>query len=338
MSDPVHHLTSTYAVDDLRWIASKTAPFATVTVPMPSRLVDAAGRVELEWRNLRRDLLGLWPEDFVERIDALVDGRDHRRGAAMVVVQSADGTSFAETILATAPTGPSLAVGDAPAVLPIIGDRQRRLPHVVVTADRIGVDIVIHDGGSVVVGEHVVGRTEYQHPGHPGGWSQRRFRERSEQSWERNVTGLVETVLAAAGSVRAVLVAVAGETRARAAIAAAIADTHHEPPVEVVELAAGDAAGVVAESEQRVADLHARLQRQVLDRLQGDHGAVTGVDAVRAALVDGRVATLVAPESAPTGHHPPTPADLVVRDALRTAATVVVVPDLRDGVAALTRW
>ncbi len=336
MSDPVHHLTSTFAVDDLRWIVSKPAPFATVTVPMPSRVVDAVDRVELEWRNLRRDLLGMWPEEFVERIDALIDGRDHRRGSAMVVVQSADGTSFADTL--SVPAGPSVTVGDAPAVVSIIEDRQRHLPHVVVTADRVGADIVVHDGGAVVLCEHVVGTTEYLHPGHPGGWSQRRFRERSEQSWERNVAGLVETVLAAAASVRAVLVAVAGETRARSAVAAAVRSTHHDSPVEVVEIAAGDADGIVAESEQRVLDLHTRLQQRVLERLQAGHGAVAGIGSVQAALVDGRVATLLVPDTARRGPGTPTPANLLVRDALRSSATVVVVPDLGDGVAAFTRW
>lgn len=345
MSDPVHRLVSTYDASDLRSLVAHPAPFATVVLPTPSRFVDAPRRFELEWRNLRRELTSVWPDDLIDRLDDRLADLGHDNGAAAVAVGTSDGDVFVES-LTIGVDRPSVTVGDAPAILPIIEHRQRTLPHVVVTVDRLGADIVAFDGGSVVTIDGVVPTKEYLHPGHAGGWTQRRLHQRSEQSWERNVGEIAGAIRSVAREAGAVLVAVAGEVRARPAVAEALIGSAEVPPVEVVQIEAGDVDGIVESTRRILDDVHARLQSKVLEFVAGSDDALIGFDAVRPALVEGRVATLVAGDPLGTtrvwpGVGSPGFADLAVRDALSTAADVVVVPHvptLVDGVAALPRW
>ena len=60
----------------------------------------------------------------------------------------------------------------------------------------------------------VEGETLHLHRGHPGGWSQRRFQQRAENTWERNATGVAAEVDALAAAVGARLVVVTGDPRA----------------------------------------------------------------------------------------------------------------------------
>jgi hypothetical protein len=301
----------------------------------------------LEWRNIRRTLATAWPDDLVDRLDDRLAALGHDSGAAAVAVGTAAGDVFVE-LLTIGVDRPSVTVGDAPALLPVIEHRQRTLPHVVVTVDRLGADIVTFAGGAVVTVDGVVPTTEYLHPGHGGGWTQRRWHQRSEQSWERNVAEIVDAIRSVAVEAGAALVAVAGEARARPAVAAELSAAGDAALFEVVQVDAGDAAGIVEGTLRAVDDVHTRWQLEILERIDAADGRVEGMKAVRQALVEGRVSALVV--SDPVGGRPdrvwpaigaPSFADLAVRDALSTAADVVVVPRvarLVDGVAALTRW
>jgi hypothetical protein len=328
-------------------LVSSPAPFATVVLPTPSRFVDAAQRFELEWRNVRRELATVWPEDLIDRLDGRLERLGHDNGAAAVAIGTAAGDVFVES-LTIGVDRPAVTVGDAPALLPVIEHRQRTLPHVVVTVDRHGADIVAFDGGSVIEVDGVVPTTEYLHPGHSGGWTQRSLHQRSEQSWERNVGEIATAIRSVARSIGAVLVAISGEARARPAVAEALSGPGDRELFEVAEIESGTADGIADSTLRLLDDLHARLQLGVLEAVDVADDSLVGLDAVRPALTEGRVATLLV--SGSNGGGPdrvwppigaPTFADLAVRDALATAADVVVVPHvagLVDGVAALARW
>jgi hypothetical protein len=350
--DPTHRIASTSTTDDLRTLAGHTPPFLTVVLPLPSDHDDADHRLDVRWRNARRLAQDTWPAERLDALDAHVTGLDHGRGEAVVVVQPADGPIFTE-YLTIGVAGPRVTIGDAPALVPIVEHRQRTLPHVVVATDRAGADVVAFDAGSVIATEVVEGDTEHIHRGHPGGWSQRRFQQRAENTWERNAGEVADTVRTVAREMAAlhppVLVAVAGEVRARTLVVEALEQPPLDGAPEIVAIETGDPDSIAEETLRRLADLHARLQLDVVERLRATPGSLTDADAVLRALDQGRVdAVLVTDriddpidEQAADVVHTDCVVDRAVLAALSTSASIVVVPrvaEVSDGLAAITRW
>ncbi len=302
-----------------------------------------------EWRNAHRLLAQAgWPSARLEALDELVATIRHDDAATVVIVQDAHGRTFVE--LSTLPVDAAqVTVGDAPALVPVIERRQRTLPHIVVVADRAGADIVAVHAGEPVETLVVEGDTEFIHRSHPGGWSQHRFQQRAENTWERNADDVVAAVQAIAQRTGPVLIAVAGEVRATSLIMKGLELVPLAGHPEVRLLAAGDPSGIADEVEQALADLHARLVLGVVQSIRSSPTAITRADDVMAALQDGRVGLLLVSERAVAGGadadrsgvRRPTTVDTAVMRALATSASVLVAPrtsELRDGLAATARW
>ncbi len=346
-TDPVARLASTYRLDDLRELVARPGPFLTVVLPTPSELDDARHRLEVQWRNARRGVESEWPAEQLDALEAAVLELPHDGGEAVVVVQDAHGGRTVE-FLDHGVDGAHWSVDAHPRLAAIIENRQRTLPHIVVMTDRTGADIAAFDAGEVVAARAVEGDTEFIHRGHPGGWSQRRFQQRAENTWERNADSVADAITELARRVHPVLIAVAGEVRARSLVLDALPPSAAD---RIAGLESGDADHAAEEVLRLLADLHARAQRDALERLASAmaRGAATGTDGTLHALNEGRVeALLVADhgdEEPVTGPHHATPGarvvDVAVAGALRSGATITVVPRARpmDGpVAALLRW
>lgn len=325
---PAHLLTRTYATEDLRAFAAGPGPFLSVLLPMPSDQFDAGHRLEVRWRNARREVDGSWPEELLDRLDQTIAGLSHGDGEAVVVLQRSDGDTFIE-ILTSGLTRALATVGDHPRLLEIIEHRQRTLPHLVVHADRTGADIGGFDRGETVLDATVEGTTEHIHRIQGGGWSHRRFQQRAENRVEDNAELVGKAVRELAQDLQPVLVVIAGDVRSRHLVEASIEGID----AEVVLLEANDPDGIAEETLRAVADLHARLQRAVLDDAR-DRWPVEEPGEVLDALAEGRVETLLVDGN---GDH----ADDAIARALATDANVVVVPtvpELSGGLAAIPRW
>lgn len=335
--DPPARLSSTYTTDDLRAFVEGAGPFLSVVLPAPSDAARADHHLDVRWRNLRRSIEGEWPPALIDDLDRFVAGLDHGDAAGFVIIQRADGQVLVErsTIGMTA----SLAhAGPWPRLLEVIDHRQRTLPHVVVRTDRAGADIVGYDAGAVVAVDDVDGDTEHIHRGHPGGWSQRRFQQRAENTWTSNANDVVDAVIAVADEIRALLVAIAGDVRARRLVA----DGLRESAIEtVVEIESGDLDGISDDVLRHLDDRHARLQLAVLERLR-DSGGPTSRSEVLDALAAGRVEVLlVAPHVPGDGDAIEDELDEAVVLALQSGAAVAIMPhvaELDDGLAAIVRW
>lgn len=335
--EPINQLTSTYSSDDLRALLDGEGPFLTVMVPSPSEFADSAGRLDVRWRNARRDVADAWPSDLLDALDSTIDGLSHDLGEALVVIQRADGHTLVEPLLIGL-ANRSAEVADLPDLVAVIENRQRTLPHVLVRTDRAGADVIGFDGGLVVDADLVEGDTVHIHRGHPGGWSQRRFQQRAENTWEQNADSVADRVRQMIDEIDPVLVVVAGEVRARSLVLDALDGVD----VRVEGIDAGDDDGIADATVRLVDDQHARYQRHTLERLRGSDLAVTGADTVLDALGEGRVDTLLVSNARRTaGDEPDTTADRAMAGALTTSAHIVVVPtvpELDHGVAAIARW
>jgi len=337
------------AHDDLRALVGAADWFFTVALPAPSNRTDSAHRFALEWANARRELAG-WDESELAVADDLIAGVDHDGGAALIVVHGRGGPSVVE-FLDEPIRQPMVHQGPLPRLAPLIEARARVIPHVVVETDRAGANLTAFDGGTVLGTETVDGDTEPIHRGQAGGWSQRRFQQRAENTWERNAHDVADTAAVLARKVDAKLVAVAGDVRAQTFVLDAL-------PTDVsdraVKIDAGSPAGIADEvvrllSDQVAAHVVARADQLRTSLANGQ--ATTDADATMRALVEGRVDTLLvhddgSPEPVLVGDQAGFPAgarvvDAAIAAALRTDATIVVVPRLAvlDGpVAALLRW
>ncbi|HUU42746.1 MAG TPA: Vms1/Ankzf1 family peptidyl-tRNA hydrolase [Planctomycetota bacterium] len=335
--------------DDLKALVDAADWFFTVALPAPSQSEDSAHRFEVEWANARRDLSDGWDADELATVDALMETLPHDGGEAVLLVHPRGGSTLVE-FLDEPVRHRVVHEGPCPRLAPLIEARQRALPHVMVQTDRAGADLAAFDGGTVLATESVDGDTVHIHRGHAGGWSQRRFQQRAENTWERNGNDVADAVASLARTVDAQLVAVAGDVRAQGFVLDALPPDIAE---RAVKIDAGSPEGIADEVvrllSDRVASDIVSLAEQVRTELANDRASVES-DATLHALVEGRVDTLLAHDDGSTG---PTvrsgqgfpdgarTVDAAIAAALRTDAQVVIVPALAvlDGpIAALLRW
>ena len=325
------------SLDDLSRLTELEGPFATLLLPAPSHHADAGERFDIRRKNALKAIGGRWPEDDLEALEQELDALPHDAGAGVIVVRAANGTTFVEFV--DDPLEPAAFVGPFPRLAPLIESRQRTVSHVVVEADKAGADLTAFDGGSVIATDAVDGDTEHIHRGHPGGWSQRRFQQRAENTWEENADDVAEATRQLADGVGARLVAVAGPPRARSMVV----EAHEADPSRswsVVNVESGDADGIAADVTRATADVAATDAKRAIDAATESMATADDFDGdVLAALRAGRVETLLVHDDGSSGddRH----VDRCISAALASGAAVQVVPNvavLRHGVAAVLRW
>lgn len=335
--------------EDLRALVGAADWFFTVALPAPSDQPDSAHRFALEWTNARRQLPD-WEEGDLAVADEFIAGVGHDGGAALILAHGRGGPSVVE-LLDEPIRQPMVHEGPLPRLAPLIEARARVIPHVVVETDRAGASLTAFDGGTVLGTEAVDGDTEHIHRGHPGGWSQRRFQQRAENTWERNAHDVADAVAGLARKVDARLIAVSGDVRAQTFVLDALPADMSD---RAVKIEAGSPAGIAEEVVRLLSDQVAVHVVALADELRtglANGQATTNPEATMGALVEGRVDTLLVhddgtPEPVLVGDQAGFPAgarvvDAAIAAALRTDAAIVVVPRLAvlDGpVAALLRW
>ncbi len=333
--------------DDLKALTTESDWYVTFAVPAPSNLDNARDRFELEWRNARRQLSDKWDEEELAELDRLIAGLDHGNGAAMVVAHARHGSTLVEA-LDEPIVETTVDEGPLPRLATVIEGRQRTIPHVVVAADRAGADLTAFDGGDVTATASVEGSTVHIHRGHPGGWSQRRFQQRAENTWENNAREVADAVAVLARRVDAELIAVAGDVRAQTFILDLLPpDVAHL----AVKITAGSPTGIADEVVRLLSSIVAEritaTAELVRSRLADGTAAVDTSDIV-GALREGRVETLlvhddraVGDESDPAWPDGTRLVDRAIAAALATDAEILVVPRLammEGPLAAVLRW
>ena len=301
-------------LDDLRHLTDLDGPFVTLLLPAPSHHADADDRFAIQHKNALKAVADRWPVADLADLEKDLADLPHDAGAGVIVVRAADGTTLVEFV--DDPLEPAAFVGSFPRLAPLIESRRRTVSHVVVEADRAGADLTAFDGGSVVETDTVEGDTEHIHRGHPGGWSQRRFQQRAETTWEENADDVAEATLELADRVDARLVAVAGPPRARTMVVAALegAVGRH---VSVVSVEAGDPDGIAEEVTRQTATVAAADAKTAIEAAAESMGTADDFDGdVLAAIEAGRVEMLLVHDDGST-----TDDDRHVDRCLRAALT-----------------
>jgi hypothetical protein len=190
----------------------------------------------------------------------------------------------------------------------VVKHRPGEFPYVVAEVSREHGEIRLYRagaGGPAAVQE-VEGETEHVHKFHGGGWSELRFQHHTEDVWRRNadeVAGEIDRVASASG---ARLIVLAGDIRARGLVRDQLSDASRALVSEVdshTHTAGADSANLEDQVNQRVAELWAAGQQDVMDRLavqegQGNPESAVGIGAVVHALQQAQAEVLILDDAA----------------------------------------
>jgi hypothetical protein len=175
-----------------------------------------------------------------------------------------------------------------PHVMPLLVQSPPQPPHLLVSANRAGGEVLAVHTPEDVLKETVEGTGWPVHRTKVGGWSQLEHQRSTEEAWETNAKELAAVVATAAAPISPELVVVAGDVRARGMLIDKLpTDLRHksvvverELPVDSGELAeaAGDALRAAADAGTR-----ARLEsyRSHLGAGRGTEGLADTVAALR---------------------------------------------------------
>ncbi len=280
----------------LRSLVESPGPFLSVYLDTSGddRGADAQVR-QARWRDLREELAK--ESDDTGTLDAV--------GAALSAPEdfgvpgvAAFGTGGRVPLVVKLPGVPRRAQGGwsrLPDLLPLLVQTPPRPPHLLVSANREGGEVLTVGGASGGDDQHVQGTGWPVHKVRSGGWSQNRYQRSAEDAWEVNAKELADAVIKAVAGRKIEAVIVAGDVRARELLVSKLPDglrravvlVDRELPVDSDELAqAAD------EALQQLEDDDARAQLETFRDQSGTGRAVEGLAETVAALRDGQVAEL----------------------------------------------
>lgn len=282
---------------DLATLMQGDRPSATVYLTTQADIANAAQRSGQRWRVVRGELAGAGcPAPALAAIDSLVADA-HLEGGCLAVVADEDGLVH----VAHEPEVPRADIGrwdTLPSIVPLLEWRQQALAHVIVLADRTGAELVAVGPDLEEVHEHAGGARGPVAKSKPGGWSQRRFQQRAQGTWEHNAADVADQLHRLVQQVEARVVVAAGDVRAVALLQDAAPPEVAERLQVVDGTADGSSDGIADAVTRLVADASARETVAALEAwraglgrpLRGPDGTPAG--GVRA--VDGPADTLAA--------------------------------------------
>lgn len=289
-------------LDWLNPLVGRTGPFATVALDATREAPESAHEIELRWAGHERRLTSLGASRAT--IDAMEDaavaptGRAGRTGR--LVVAADDELALALT-LPQPPVRELTTLGPVPQLMPAIRAFATRAPHLLVQVNRQGADIdVVGILGEQAAHEAVEGDHDVVHKVAGGGWAQRRYQQRVEDSWDRNADEVADQVDRLVRRYAPEVVLVAGDEHAISALTASL----RRPVLDkLVRLdSGGRAAGTSHEAlheavETALARHIAERDGALVDAFAGARGrqreAVQGLDSVVEALRRAQVAQLL---------------------------------------------
>lgn len=370
---PVAFAVGPEEAPELARLFDRPGPFATITLATDATIDNAAHRSMQHWRPVRDELEAAGaPAPLLDAVEALVP-EAHHEGPAVFVVADESGVLLTRAIDESfdRDTGRLAAL---PAIAPLIEWRQRNLPHIVVVADRAGADI-----DAVVPYRDPVSHTEGGDPkdpairkSQPGGWSQRRYQERAENTWEANAKAVADRVNDIADLIAPRLILVAGDTRAVGYLQEHL-HQRHAPLVREIggsRGADGSDDAIAEDARKQVQTATAEDTVAYLEKFREEKGqrdrAVEGVAATIEALNAAQVETLLVHDGAEEdrrawyaadaglialdrqtleGYGVESPLegrllDALIRTAFKTGARVRIVPSTTasDGVGGILRF
>ena len=360
-------------IERLQALQSDSQPCVSLYLNTQSEREQGPGELNLRWRAFREEVAAQVPEKALLLLDDVVDG-SHRKGHGLMAFTA--GEELKLRLFLNHPVPDCVAGGPLPHLLPLFDWKQDHPTYAVVVADRQGADIHVVDGFRGDEVTQVEGGHDELRKVSPGGWSQRRYQNRAEDSWERNAEQVAKAVDKIAQEDKVELILVTGDVRAVAYlkdnVAPAVAPKIHEldasPPTD------DDLEQIRGDVERNVSALTGRATERALGKFLEERGqsdlACDGLADTISALRMAQVDTLFVAPDGPSEDvwfslseqtqaavdrsalteiglddvHQGPAVDVLVRQAIATGAAIRVIPKLgeehgpRDGVGATLRY
>jgi release factor family 2 len=280
----------------LRSLVENPGPFLSVYLDTSGddRGVDAQVR-QARWRDLREELAK--ESDDTGTLDAVGEALSAPEDFGVPGV-AAFGTAGRVPLVVKLPSVPRRAQGGwsrLPDLLPLLVQTPPRPPHLLVSANREGGEVLVVGGAGGGDEQQVQGTGWPVHKVKSGGWSQDRYQRSAEDAWETNAKELATAVIKAVAGRKIEAVIVAGDVRARELLVSKLPDglqravvlVDRELPVDSAELSQA-----AEEVLQQLEDDDAKGHLETFHDQAGTGRAVEGLAATVAALRDGQVAEL----------------------------------------------
>ena len=358
---------------EVRALYESRGPFVSLYLDTTAAKEQGPEELALRWRGLRDKAAGAEATGAaLDALDNIVDG-SHRNGDGLIAFAAGDKIAH-RRFLRRRPVDDGVHVGPLPHLIPLFEWAQDNPRYAVVLSDRTGAEIhVIGGRGEENQLVDVEGDHDELRKVQPGGWSQRRFQARAEDSWEHNAKQVAEKLSEVVRSERLEFVLIAGDVRA-------VQFLHEHLPKELgstayeLESEPNSINEIRDDIERTAASYSASTLEELLQRYQEERGqadlATEGVERTLEALRMSQVDTLLVGRDVPQMKAWFSPAsldqaatdaqtlkdlglddvqegdlvDVLVRSALGTGARVRVLPNLRqdqlpaEGVGALLRF
>lgn len=268
-------------LDLVRPLYERPGPYASVYVGALTERDRAT-----QWTSLRDAL-----EQGGGRAGETLEREVLRPGQGRAVF-AADGEVVLSEPLSDVPR-PIACVSPLPLVTPLLLGRGENVPHLRVIIDHAGAELSVYGGGSprhttIEADDWPLQKTSQ------GGWSQRRYENAVEETWDKNATAVAEEIDEQVLRVGAELVLVAGDPQSRPRLLDRLGAKAAGLVVTVEHGSRSEHGGFEQDVERALDDWLDRRVSDLLERHQRQDGP-TGLAGVARALRDGRVDTLLLP-------------------------------------------
>ena len=285
----------------LRELTADGGPFASVHFDESHDTEDAAKQLTLRLKEIEAALADQGADAAtIEAILRAIRDSEPPAGKAGRSVIAAHGSVLLDRRLAAPPARQVVRFSALPYMLPLATHVEERPPHVVVVTDRIGAEITEHGEGEPRT-ETVEGADHPVHKVRGGGSAHRDIQKHAEETARQNLEEVARRVAEAVERTHARLVVLAGEVQSRAELYRLLPESVRRIAQEVDAGSRAEGASH-AELDRRVHDLltgrHLAELDDLAERFRAESGrseglAVSGLEAVTAALAEANVETLL---------------------------------------------
>ena len=278
----------------LRPLYDEIGDYVSVYLDTDRAHENALTAIELRWRAARQRLAeaGASPASLDAAAAVAGGPGEAARGHA---VFARDGAVAFTGVLDAPPRREIARLAPLPHLMPLLAQRRPPIPHLRVSATRVGGEIVAIGGTGWSWRDWVAGQDWPVHKTSVGGWSEPRFQRSVEETWDENAKTLATEVDAMAGRIGARYVIVSGDVRARLLLLGHLSTPLRESATVLDEEVSADSQAMTAAADRALSDWAARHCRVRFDDWQARlaHGlAVQGLARTMAAFRNGQVSDL----------------------------------------------
>lgn len=296
----------------LRPLYDNDAPVASVHLDTSRDTTDADKKTELRWRHLREQLSGQGADEATLDVleEAVGEGASRAFGDHGQALFASRGRLLGEYTLGDPPLRDSALWSPVPDVLPVVVDRGRHLPYVLVALDRVKAKVFAYGGDPdprpvserdfVGADLHDIDTMGRGGPGSLGGYNGDYVRKQYPlETWRENTARLADIVREAVAEVGARIIIVGGDDEAISYLRDNIGERRLSLPIQVVSGGRGG-----RDAQERLHREAARALREFVLNAQveaveefeerlGRDQAVSGTGQTLPMLSEARVRTLL---------------------------------------------